>query len=122
MEKITSFTGLIAWKKAHKFVLNIYKITTTFPKEERYGLVDQMRRAVVSITSNIAEGFGRRTSLDKNNFYYQALTSLLEIQNQLLIARDLSYITNEVFQSLAIDSVEVNKLINGLIKSSKTKI
>ena len=119
--KIQSFTQLIAWKKAHQFVLKIYRITKAFPKEELYGLVIQLRRAAVSITSNIAEGFYRRTSNDKNHFYYDSLASLAEVQNQLLISRDLTYVTNTAFQELAKDSVEVHKLINGLIKSSSTK-
>lgn len=120
--KIRSFTQLTAWKKAHGFVLKIYKITKLFPKEELYGLVNQLRRAAVSITSNIAEGFYRRTSNDKNHFYYDSLASLAEVQNQLIIGRDLEYISNNVFQDLAKDSIEVHKLINGLIKSSSTKI
>jgi len=122
MDKIRSFTDLIAWKKAHKLVLNIYKITRAFPSEERYGLIDQMRRAAVSVTSNIAEGFGRRTALDKNSFYYKSLTSLAEIQNQLIIARDLQYINTTLFTQIVNDSIEVNKLINSLIKSSTTRI
>ena len=120
--KIRSFTQLTAWKKAHKFVLFIYKITKTFPKEELYRLVNQMRRAAVYITSNIAEGFYRRTSEDKNHFYYASLTSLAEIQNQLIISRDLNYISNTLFQEAAKYSIEVQKLINGLIKSSSTKL
>lgn len=119
--KIRTFTQLTAWKKAHRFVLFIYKITKAFPKEELYGLVNQLRRAVVSITSNIAEGFYRRTANDKNHFYYDSLVSLAEVQNQLIISRDLTYVTNNVFQDLAGNSIEVHKLINGLIKSSSTK-
>lgn len=118
---ITSFTDLIAWKKSHAFVLKIYTLVKTFPREEIYGLSDQMRRAAVSITSNIAEGFYRRTSEDKNHFYYNSLSSVGEIQNQLLIARDLHYIEKNSFQEIAVDSVEIHKLINSLIKSSSTK-
>lgn len=119
--KIKSFTDLFAWKKAHNFVLDIYKTTKKFPQEERFSLIDQMRRAAISITSNIAEGFSKRTSQDKTHFYYHALASLTEIQNQLIIARDLSYITNIQFQQLAQQSIEVHKLIHGIIKSSITK-
>ena len=119
--KIKSFTDLIVWKKAHAFVLKIYRISKLFPKEELYGLTNQIRRAAVSITSNIAEGFYRRTAQDKNHFYYASLTSLAEAQNQLIIARDLEYISNNIFQDAAKDSIEVQKLINGLIKSSNTK-
>jgi len=119
--KIKSFTDLLVWKKAHRFVLKIYQITRSFPKEEIYALTDQMRRAAVSITSNIAEGFTRRTSADKNHFYYDSLSSLTEIQNQLVVARDLKYINNQIFKELAEHSIEISKLINGLIKSSSTK-
>lgn len=119
--KIRSFTDLIVWQKGHKFVLQIYKLTNSFPKNEKYSLIDQLRRASVSITSNIAEGFYRRTSIDKSHFYYMSLGSLAEIQNQLILSRDLNYISNEIFQELGKESVEIHKLINGVIKSSSTK-
>jgi len=115
--KIHSFTDLIAWQKAHQFVLNIYKRVSTFPKEEIYGLSSQLKRAVISITSNIAEGFSRRTNKDKIQFYYIALGSLTEVQNQIVIARDLKLIKNEDFQELASFSIEISKLINSLIKN-----
>jgi four helix bundle protein len=87
------------------------------PKNEQYGLADQMRRCAVSITSNIAEGFSRRTSKDKIQFYYIALGSVTELQNQLIIARDLKYISIDSFKELADQTIIVSKLINGLIKS-----
>ena len=121
MKKIQSFTDLIAWQKAHQFVLKIYKLTNNFPKSEKYGLIDQLRRASVSITSNISEGFYRRTAVDKSHFYFMSIGSLAEIQNQLIIARDLGYINNDLFQEIGRESVEIHKLINGLIKSSSTK-
>ncbi len=121
MGKIQSFTDLIVWQKAHKFVLQIYKLTNNFPREEKYSLVDQLRRASVSITSNISEGFYRRTSIDKSHFYYMSIGSLAEIQNQLILARDLGYIENNIFQKVGKESVEIHKLINGLIRSSSTK-
>jgi len=112
--KIKNFSDLITYKEAHKLVLTIYKITKHFPNEERYGLIDQMRRAVVSITSNIAEGFSRNTTKDKYQFYTLAQGSLTELQSQLLISRDLSYLTKEDFNHIANQTVTVNKLINGL--------
>jgi four helix bundle protein len=117
MDKIRSFTDLIAWQEGHKLVLTIYKITKAFPKEELFGLVSQVRRCAVSITSNIAEGFSRRSEKDKINFYHISLGSLTELQNQLLIARDLKYITNADFEMSANQTVTVSKLINGLKKA-----
>ena len=120
--KIKSFTDLNAWKEGHKLVLMIYDITKTFPKEEVFGLTSQIRRCAVSITSNIAEGFSRQSYREKLQFYSIALGSTTELQNQLLIAKDINYITKEQFQDIAEQSVKVHKIINGLIKSSKTMI
>ncbi len=118
MNKIVRFSDLVAWKEGHKLVLEIYKITSTFPRNESFSLIDQMRRAAVSITSNIAEGFSRRTKKDKDQFYYISLGSLTEIQNQLIIARDLQYLPHEKFINIGEQSTIVHKLVNGLIKSS----
>lgn len=117
--KIKSFTDLHGWQEGHKLVIKIYKTLKTFPAEERHGLSDQMGRCVVSITSNIAEGFSRKTKKEKAQFYYMTLGSITELQNQLLIARDIGYITQDKFLELANDSVIVSKLVNGLIKSSR---
>jgi len=118
-QKIKSFTELIAWQKGHELVLAIYKITGEFPTKETFSLVDQMRRAAISITSNIAEGFSRQGLKEKIQFYYMSLGSLTELQNQLLIARDVGYLSKEKFQDLAQRTVEVGKVVNGLIKSLK---
>lgn len=115
--KIKSFTGLHAWQEGHKLVLEVYIITKKFPPDERFGLTSQMQRCVISITSNIAEGFSRRSKKEKAQFLYIALGSVTELQNQLLIARDLGYITQEIFKDLADRTVVVSKLVNGLIKS-----
>jgi len=77
--KIRKFTDLYAWQEGHKLVLMVYKNTEQFPEKERYSIVDQMRRAVVSLTSNIAEGFSRRSSKEKNRFYCIAQASLVEL-------------------------------------------
>jgi len=118
--KIKSFTDLNTWKEAHLLVLKIYKLTQKFPKEEQFGLTNQLRRAAVSITSNIAEGFSRGSYKEKCQFYSIALGSLTEVQNQLLIAKDISYITVREFSSLAQQTIVISKLLNGLIKKSKT--
>lgn len=77
--KIQSFTDLIAWQKTHQFIIDLYKVFGTFPKEEIYGLTSQMKRAVISISSNIAEGFSRKSAKEKIQFYYIALGSLTEL-------------------------------------------
>ena len=118
--KIKSFTDLICWQEGHKLVLDVYGITKLFPKEEMFGLVSQMRRCAVSITSNIAEGFSRYSYSDKARFYSMSQGSVTELQNQLLIARDVGYLDNEKFNDIAKQSVLVHKLINGLIKKSKS--
>ena len=90
---IKSFTDLIVWQKGHVLVLEIYKITSFFPKEELYGLTSQIKRAIISVTSNIAEGFVRHSKKEKVQFYYVSLGSITEVQNHLIIARDLHFIT-----------------------------
>jgi len=122
LRKIKLFTDLNAWKEAHKLVLYIYTITKSFPKDEMFGLINQMRRCVVSITSNIAEGFSRQSYKEKLQFYSMALGSTTELQNQLIVARDVSYISQEGFQVIAEQTIKVHKIINGLIKKSKTII
>ena len=119
--KIKSFTDLNVWREAHKLVLKIYSVTKQFPNEEIFGLSNQMRRSAVSVTSNIAEGFSRISFKEKVQFYSMALASLTELQNQLLISKDVKYISLEQFRNLAQRSVVVHKLINGLIKSSRLR-
>jgi len=121
MEKIKSFTDLDSWKQAHKLVLHIYRITKTFPKEELYSLVDQMRRCSLSISSNIAEGFSRQTKREKVQFYHIAKGSLTELQNQLLVSKDVGYLSKKEFTEIAEQSVTVHKLLNGLLRTSNSK-
>lgn len=118
--KIKSFTDLHVWQEGHHLVLSIYRMLTEFPKSESYALTDQMRRCVVSITSNIAEGFSRSGKKEKVQFYYMALGSVTELQNQLLIARDLKYIDKIRFDKIAEQTVIVQKMLNGLIRSIKS--
>ncbi len=113
-EKIKSFTDLYAWQEGHKLVIMIYKDTENFPQKETFGLTNQMRRSAVSITSNIAEGFSRITAKDKCQFYSISQGSISELQNQLLIARDVGYLNKESFNKLAEQTIIVNKLVSGL--------
>lgn len=117
MQKIRSFTDLNTWKEGHKLVLNIYKLTKTFPSDERFSLTDQMRRCAVSITSNVAEGFSRQSQREKIQFYSISKGSLTELQNQLLIAKDIKYISDLNFKETADQTVVVGKLLTGLIRS-----
>jgi len=117
--KIRSFTDLNAWKEAHKLVILIYLITKKFPREELYSLTDQIRRAVISITSNIAEGFGRQTYKEKIQFYYTAQGSLIEVKNQILAAKDIGYLSKDDFDKLAQQANIAHQLLQGLITSSK---
>ena len=119
-QTIKSFTDLNTWKEAHSLVLTIYKLTKLFPNDELFCLTNQIRRAVISITSNIAEGFSRNSYKEKVQFYSISLGSLTEVQNQLIIARDLEYISKEEFTTIANLTVVVSKLLNGLIKKSRT--
>ena len=121
IRKIQKFTDLNAWQKGHKLVLIIYKETEKFPEKERYGIINQMRRAAVSFTSNIAEGFSRRSSKEKSRFYNIAKSSLVELQNQLIISRDVGYLSKKDFITIADQSVETNKLVNGLLRATKNK-
>ncbi len=118
-QKIKSFTDLDVWKEGHKLVLMIYKATKNFPKDEIFGLISQMRRCAVSITSNIAEGFGRNTFKEKIQFYFISRGSIIELQNQLLVAKDVGYLPKDDFAEIAEQTIKVHKILNGLIKSSK---
>lgn len=115
--KIQNFYDLDVWKNAHELTLEIYKITKTFPKEELYGIISQLRRSTFSITANIAEGFARYHFKDKIKFYHQARGSIAEVQNFLLLAKDLDYIDLETCRVLGEKSKKVMQLINGLIRS-----
>lgn len=118
---IRTFKDLDAWKCGHEVVLQIYKITKEFPRDEQFGLTNQMRRAAVSVTSNIAEGFGRHTAKDKTQFYAIAKGSVLELQSQLQIAQDLSYVSTETCKSIDEMLERTARLIFGLIRSASSR-
>ncbi|HEY4483493.1 MAG TPA: four helix bundle protein [Candidatus Paceibacterota bacterium] len=118
--QIKTFTDLDAWKIGHEIVLETYKVTKTFPKDELFALTSQMRRCVVSITSNIAEGFSRQSYKEKLQFYSISQGSVTELQNQVLIARDIGYLDNEIHDKLANKLVTLQKILNGLIKKTRS--
>lgn len=115
--KIISFSDLIAWQKSVSLVKEIYLRINSFPKDETYALSSQIKRAAVSIPANIAEGFSRHSSKEKIQFYFIALGSLTELQSHLYIALELTFINKAVYERLKLTTIEVSKLINGLIKS-----
>ena len=121
MSTIKSFEELIVWQEARKFTNSIYKLTKKYPQEELYGLTSQMRRAAVSIISNIAEGFDRRTTKEFVNFLIIARASVSEVQNDLYISLDLNYINTKNFQTNYDYAQKIAKLINGLITYLKSQ-
>ena len=115
------YENLEVFKEAHSLVLEIYKVTKEFPKEENYRIVDQMIRSAYSIPANIAEGNNRNTTKDYMKFLYTSRGSLNELKYFLLLSRDLKYISNEKFKTIKDSCDSVGKLLNGLINSLKNK-
>ena len=120
--EIKSYRDLIAWQKAMDFVADVYRVTTNFPRDEIYGLTSQLRRAAVSIPSNIAEGQGRHSTRDFIHFLSVAYGSLNETQTQLLIAQRLGYLNEADCQPLIEQSYELARIINGLSRSLAAKL
>ena len=116
-----NFKELLVWKKSIEFVTEIYEITATFPSEEKYGLVSQIRRAAVSIPSNIAEGNARRSSADYIQFLKIARGSGAEVETQIIISKNLKFIDELKCEELTLKITEIMKMINGLINYLKTK-
>lgn len=117
MTQIKTFNDILAWQKAHKLVLLVYELTSSFPPSEKYALSNQLRRASVSIASNIVEGFKRKSVKDSLHFYNMAEASLEEVKYQLLIARDLEYINKQQYLSIENIFNEAGKVLYGWIKS-----
>jgi four helix bundle protein len=113
---VKDFRDLQVWEKAHKLTLGIYKATACFPREEIYGLTSQLRRAAVSIGSNIAEGCGRRGNGEFHRFLPIATGSASEVEYQLLVSRDLGFLQTEQYVQLDHDVVEVKKMLAALIR------
>ncbi len=121
MKPARNFRDLIAWQAAYRLTLHVYDLTKQFPPGEVYGLTSQIKRASVSITSNIAEGFGRRTVKEKDNFYSITHGSLTEVENQLILAEGVGYITSKQFSKAEELFVETHKVLYGLRKANKEK-
>jgi four helix bundle protein len=112
---VREFRTLEVWKRAIKIGKRVYEIVNSFPKKEDYALSSQLRRAVVSISSNIAEGCGRRTSKDTVQFLYIALGSVNEVESQLYIAREFEYISEDILNEVNNELREIGKMLMGFI-------
>ena len=120
MSGIKSYKELLIWQKGIKIVILVYKLTKDFPKEEIYALTSQLKRASVSIPSNIAEGFGRQTDKSFNHFLNISRGSLNEVETQLIIAKELQFtIDDKIFDELIFLIEEESKMINAFSKNLK---
>ena len=118
---IKTYRDLVVWKKAYTFTIALYEVTRSFPKDEQYGLTSQLRRACVSITSNIAEGFGRAGAKEKDRFYSIAHGSLYETESQLFVAQGIGYLSDVDHAKLLQQIEEVSRLLQGLRKANKER-
>ena len=117
-----AFENMRAWQEARKLVVEVYRLLDGFPKFESYALCDQIRRAIVSVPSNLAEGSGRISTKEQMHFYEIAYGSLMEAYNQLIIAADLEYIGNEQLKNIQPQIDVVARMMNGLRTSLVKKI
>jgi four helix bundle protein len=116
-----SFKDLRVWQEAMKFTVEVYRVTAGFPKHELYGLSQQIRRAAVSVPSNIAEGKGHRSDREFGHFLLHARGSLLEVQTQIMIAKELQYLKSEDAKRLLTSSDAIGRSLNSLINSINEK-
>jgi four helix bundle protein len=118
---LKNYKELNVWQKAYELCLKIYQITAKFPNEERYGLTSQIRRSVVSIPSNIAEGYGRKTTLDYIRMLYISYGSVCELETQILLSGDLGFIDKGELDTAKKDIAEIERMLKALIKSLENK-
>ena len=118
---LKNYKDLKVWQRSYQLCLDIYRTTKGFPIEERYGLTSQIRRAALSVPSNIAEGYGRKTTPDYIRSLYIAYGSNCELETQLLLSGDLGYVKVEEFNKLQADIGEVERMLKALIKSLENK-
>lgn len=109
---IKSFESLTVWQESQSLAVSVYGVTRSFPKDELFGITSQLRRAVSSVSANIAEGFGRTATKDKLHFYTIAYGSLLETKNFLYLSEKIGYLDREILDQLIDHSVRCQKLIN----------
>ena len=118
---LKNYKELQVWQKAYQLCLAIYKRTNSFPKEERFGITSQIRRAAVSIPSNIAEGYCSKTTKEYIQALYIAYGSVCELETQILLSSDLGYMSAEDFEQLQKDLGDIERMLKGLIKSLESK-
>ena len=118
---LKNYKELNVWQKSYKLCLRIYKVTKRFPKDEMYGQTSQIRRSAVSIPSNIAEGYGRKTTLEYVRFLYIAYGSVCELETQVMISGDLRYVEKERLGELKGEIGDVERMLKALIKSLESK-
>ena len=116
-----TYRDLVAWEKAMELITEIYRVSRKFPSDELYGLVSQMRRSAVSIPSNIAEGQGRLTKGEFIQFLGNARGSLLELETQILVAKNLQYLDEPELKNLFDLTAEVGRLLNGLLSAIRKR-
>jgi four helix bundle protein len=113
---------LLVWQKAHELVLKVYDITKGFPREEQFGLASQMRRAAVSIPSNIVEGKARGTNKEYKRFLLISRGSLEELKYQLFLSRDLKYLDEMTYVNITELTDEIGKMLNGLVRKLEMSV
>jgi four helix bundle protein len=118
---LRNYKDLKVWQRSYELCLEIYRVTKGFPKEERYGLTSQIRRAAASVPSNIAEGYGRKTTPEYIKFLYVAYGSNCELETQILLSGDLGYIETDKLKKLQNEIGEVERMLKALIKSLENK-
>jgi four helix bundle protein len=115
------FRDLKVWEKSHQFVLSVYGATSSFPRDEMYGLTSQLRRAAVSVPTNIAEGCGRGSDIDFARFLQIAMGSACETEYLLLLSRDLKYLAQERYQAFASSVTEIKRMLSALLQTVRLK-
>ena len=118
-QKVGDFTELRTWQAARKLRLELYRLTNNFPEEEKFGLAAQIRRAAVSVTANLAEGYGRFSYQENIQFCRQSRASVYELRDHLTTALDAGYLSRDKFRELNTVALDVTRLLNGYIRSTK---
>jgi four helix bundle protein len=117
---VKDFRSLKVWEKSHVLTLVVYKSTDGFPKQELYALTNQIQRAAVSITTNIAEGCGKDSDAELKRYFLIAMGSSSELEYLLLLAHDLGYLSDDIYQIMQNDLVEIRKMLNAFIQRLKS--